>query len=129
MEHINIIQRKIKEISLNNPRCSAINGLESFMKKRRITNYYLGLDEFTYVLGLTFKSVEVIDKNEQTIGYRPYLKYYPKNVFGYENEWEALRSSPFPKEKDCYQYLIKELIYKLRTLGETKLAKFSLENY
>jgi len=122
MEHLNEFRKKVKEISLSNPSCVAIKGLENYMKKRKLNDYYLGLDEYAYTLGIGFMAIEVVDRNEKTLGYRPYLKYYPQNIFGYEKEMSPLILEHFQSLKDCYKYLAKELIYKIRTLGEAKLS-------
>jgi len=79
-------------------------------------SYYGKFDSFSHDIGIEIIAQEIFDeRSSKTIGYYPYLKYYPGNIL--EREAELIPkfskyNKPMKLDK-CYEFLAKELVYEL----------------
>ena len=72
-------------------------------------------DSFSFSLGLGILAVEIVGgRNDKTLGYLPYIKYYPGNKLGEEpRQHQLISTASLLKLNQCYSYLAKELLYRL----------------
>ena len=76
-------------------------------------DYYSILDSIAFKAGIGILSIPVLDNNNKDLGFQPHIKYYPDNLLLEIPRTESLAHGNFMPLDKCYEFLAKELLYRL----------------
>lgn len=105
------INKEVSRLKKAFPNNKMLNLLDEFKKLKRYKTYEGALDAFAFKFGLGMVCPPLENSKGKFVGYVPMIKYYPDNALNFQNETEKF--TPNKSLGKCYEYLTKEIIYRL----------------
>lgn len=107
-------KKAFSEILINNPNSDSSELIKKIRNKYpNNKDLYSILDSISHKAGIGILAIPVVDTNDRDLGYQPHIKYYPNNLLSETPRTEILAGGNFMPLQKCYEFLAKELIYRL----------------
>ena len=98
MDYIIAFNRSIKNLSKQMPNNETILMLNEYMRQKRMTNYYLALDNLGCKLGVEYQC-EQVEEEDVRIWYYATIKFGKDNPLNNKSVTERVRYKPFKNQK------------------------------